>query len=394
MKIKEMRRNNRLEVLALRSRKLTTSLNERFSSNSSSNSFWSKIRKNFKTTNSLEAIIDDNKVIVKDVDAMLDLAANHYENLFAESQAYRPHPYVDSPDVLWHNYDEPIPPITMLELLKVLSRVKKKHSNDAHGISPYMLKFIPSNYLEPLLCIFNDSFTTFSGPSYWKHVKMKLLAKKESVCAVTDTKPISLLDIFLKILERLFFSRFQRVLENRGLLHDSQSGFRSNFRLQSRVLVLIDQIASLMSASAPVATVFVDFKQAFDQLWWTGCLGKLARLGIPRAYVSWIEGWLNHRSGFIEINDKRSRSFSIFKGGPQGSCLTPAIFITYHCNMWSYLQSSLPNFFADDLACVVGGMIGMKYSNICALKIQEKDFLTISTAVILFYVNSLYGHIF
>ncbi|CAF4724669.1 unnamed protein product, partial [Rotaria sp. Silwood1] len=132
-----------------------------------------------------ETLIDNNNVIVKDVDAMLDIAATHYENLFAEPQVYRPHPYVDSPEVHWNNRYEPIPPITMPELLKVVSK---------------------------------------------------------------------------------------RVLENRGLLHDSQSGFRSNFRLQSRVLVLIDQISSLMSASAPVATVFIDFKQAFDQLWWTGCL--------------------------------------------------------------------------------------------------------------------------
>jgi hypothetical protein len=370
-KIKEMRRNNRLELISLRSRKLMNSLKERFSSTASPNSFWSKVRKNFNTTNSLEALIDDNNAVVNDVEAMLDIAANHYENLFIESQVYRPHPYIDSPEIHWDNRYEPIPPITMPELLKALGKVKKKHSTDAHGISSYMLRFIPNNYMIPLLQIFNDSLTTFSGPAYWKHVKMKLLAKKESICSISETRPISLLDIFLKVLESLFLSRFKRVLENRGLLHDSQSGFRSNFRLQSRVLVLIDQISSLMSTSTPVATVFIDFKQAFDQLWWLGCLGKLSRLGIPKAYVSWIESWLKHRSVFIEMKDKKSRFFSVFKGGPQGSCLTPALFITYHSDMWSYLQISLPNFYADDLACVVGGMMGAKYSNQC-LDVDEK----------------------
>jgi hypothetical protein len=370
-RIKEMRKNNRNELASIRSQKLTNALNERFSSSASPNLFWSKIRKNFKPMNSLEAFIDNNNTIVKDIDIMLDLAVTHYKNLFVESEVYRPHPYVDSPEVQWENHDEPIPPITMSELLKVIRKVKKKHSNDAHGISPYMLSFIPHNYMVPMLKIFNDSLTTFSGPSYWKHVKMKLLAKKDAICSVTDTRPISLLDIFLKILEKLFLSRFQCVLKNRGLIHDSQSGFRSNFRLQSRVLVLMDQIASIMSTSAPVATVFIDFKQAFDQLWWAGCIGKLSRIGIPKAYVDWIESWLKHRSGFIEMYDKRSRSFSIGRGGPQGSCLTPALFITYHCDMWTYLQSSLPNFFADDLACVLGGMIGVKYSRQC-LDLEEK----------------------
>ena len=59
--------------------------------------------------------------------------------IFVESQIYRPHPYVDSPEVHWDNHYEPIPPITTSELLKVIGKVKKKHSADAHGISPYML---------------------------------------------------------------------------------------------------------------------------------------------------------------------------------------------------------------------------------------------------------------
>jgi hypothetical protein len=40
-----------------------------------------------------------------------------------------------------------------------------------------------------------------------------------------------------------------------------------------------------MSNSSPMATVFVDFKSAFDQLWFEGYLGKLIRIGIPEALV-------------------------------------------------------------------------------------------------------------
>lgn len=296
---------------------------------------------------------------------MLELAATHYENLFSEPTVYRPHPFVDSPEVQWDNHEDPIPPITMPELIRTISRVKKKHSTDAHGISTYMLQFIPMSYFKSLLEIYNHSLCTYTSLSYWKHVKMKLIAKKDSICLVKDTRPISLLDIFLKIFERLFLVRFQEVLKNRGILNESQSGFRPNFRLQSRVLNLIDQISSLMNTSAPVATVFVDFKQAFDQLWWAGCLGKLTQLGIPKAYVRWIDGWLRDRQGYIEINGIKSRSFKISRGGPQGSCLTPAIFITFHSDMWSHIQNSLPNFFADDLACVVAGQMGIKYSQQC-----------------------------
>jgi hypothetical protein len=288
-KILKMKKENRDELTKLRSNRLDKSIKERFAPPSPSNTFWSKARKNFKSTSSLSAFIDNNDKVIKDNNKMLSLAAEHYEELFRESEVYRPHPYVDGPVVMQDNYEEKIPPITMNELMKVVAKVKKKHSTDAHGISPFMLQFLPNNYFLPILKIFNDSFTKFAGPSHWKQVKMKLLAKKNSICPVNETRPISLLDIFLKILERLFLSRFQKVLINRGILDDSQSGFRSNYRLQTRVLTLIDQISSLMSTSAPAATLFVDFRQAFDQLWWEGCMGKFRNIGIPNDYVTWID---------------------------------------------------------------------------------------------------------
>jgi hypothetical protein len=121
----------------------------------------------------------------------------------------------------------------------------------------------------------------------------------------------------LKINERLFTDRFREILERRGILPDTQSGFRPGFRLQTRVLLFIEQISSYMANSSPVATIFVDFKSAFDQLWFEGCIGKLRRMGIPKSYLKWIESWLIGRRAYIELEGKRSRFFSINRGGPQ-----------------------------------------------------------------------------
>ena len=94
---------------------------------------------------------------------------------------------------------------------------------------------------------------------------------------------------------------------DRNILPGNQSGFRTGYHLQTRVLPLIEQLSSNMANSSPVATVFVDFKSAFDQLWFKGCIGKLSRLGIPHAYVKWIQIWLCERKASFEVQDKRSR---------------------------------------------------------------------------------------
>lgn len=155
------------------------------------------------------------------------------------------------------------------------------------------------------------------------------------------------------------------MLNDRGILLDNQSAFRSGYRLQTRVLLLVEQLSSYMSSCSPVATVFIDFKSAFDQLWFEGCLGKLSRMGIPQSYVNWIRAWLEGRRGRIKIQEQKSKWFSIHRGGPQGSSLTPALFITYHSDMSEFLPNAMSFFFADDVAAVVAGKMVEQFTVQC-----------------------------
>ncbi|CAF4274801.1 unnamed protein product, partial [Adineta steineri] len=161
-----------------------------------------------------------------------------------------------------------------------------------------------------------------------------------------------------------------------GLLPDNQSGFRDGFRLQTRLLLFLEDVYSLMSNSAPVCTIFIDFRSAFDQLWHSGCIGKLFRLGIPRSYILWIDAWLRRRRCYIEIKGHKSRCFNIEKGGPQGSVLTPTLFISYHCDMGQFLSSCTSHFFADDVAAILAGQMGVRFTDQCLdLEKRVKSFL-------------------
>ena len=92
-----------IELAAIRAYKLQESLKERYSSSTSSKTFWSSLRKNFKTSSSLNAFVDENVKRVRDPAMMLGLAATHYEKLFAKTEVYKPHPYDDGPELLWDN---------------------------------------------------------------------------------------------------------------------------------------------------------------------------------------------------------------------------------------------------------------------------------------------------
>ena len=273
---RRLRNLARFELKRFQREQLDKQLKERNVLVEGSSIFWSKTKRHFRmVSSSLKGFFLPNGETIKEPQLMTDRAADYYETLFKEPVVIRPHPYVDTSLVHWDNEMEKIPLVTYPEVLGVLRTRKKKQSLDIHGLSPYILDKIPRNYWHMFVNLYNESFSKDYIMRKFKEVRMVLLAKKNAICTPDQTRPISLLDSFLKVQERLFLTRFLHVLKNRGILPDNQSGFRANHRLQTRVLLLIEQISSYMSNSVPVATVFVDFKSTFDQLWFDGCLGKL-----------------------------------------------------------------------------------------------------------------------
>ena len=67
----------------------------------------------------------------------------------------------------------------------------------------------------------------------------------------------------------------------------------------------------------------------------------------------------------VEMEGKRFRWFEIRRGGPQGSSFTPTLFITYHSDMAEFLPMAMAFFFADDLAAVIAGQVGMRFTDQC-----------------------------
>ena len=371
------RRELRKEINQCIASRLKRNLDTRYSSSLKSVAFWSGTKCLFKPASaSLYAFASPVGEIVRKSNEMVDIAAEHYKQLYSAPTVIRPHSYVDAPPVIWDNDDEPITPVIVHEVLKGVAFRGKKLSCDAHGLSTFIQKFLLPQYWILFTQLFNMSFTTCFFPSSLKNVRIILLAKKESICSVSNTRAISLLDIFLKLIERLFVTRFLNALSRRRILPDTQSDFRSNFRLQTKVLLPIEQISSLMSNSSSVATVFVDYKQVFDQLWFDDCIGKLNSLGIPRAYVNWNYARLRGRRAFIEIDGVKSKWIPIERGGPQRPSLTLAVFITYHSDMDLLIQKCTSFHFADDLAATIVGHIAAKYLDQCLdLERRLKKFL-------------------
>ena len=92
----------------------------------------------------------------------------------------------------------------------------------------------------PLQPLFNHSFPTGLVPDQFKVVRVVPIRKKRSSFFVSNNRPISLLSIFNKVIEKLMYNRIICYLEIFSILHDNQFGFRSKHLTTHALLLLTD----------------------------------------------------------------------------------------------------------------------------------------------------------
>ena len=124
---------------------------------------------------------------------------------------------------------------------------------------------ILKNYISyPLEILFNCSFTTGTVPDHFKMAKVIPVFKKGSPLTVSNYRPISLLSIFNKILERLMYNRLIMYFEKSCTFFDQQFGFRSNHSTVHALILMVDKIQKAIDNKNYSCGVFIDLCKAFD----------------------------------------------------------------------------------------------------------------------------------
>ena len=109
---------------------------------------------------------------------------------------------------------------------KLLSNVNKRKATGCDGISARALK-LAGTTLAPSLCsLFNQSITSATLPKEWKSANITPVHKGGDETNMNNYRPISVLPIVAKILERIVFDQLYDYLQEHSLLTPHQSGFR------------------------------------------------------------------------------------------------------------------------------------------------------------------------
>ena len=94
-----------------------------------------------------------------------------------------------------------------------MQKLDIKKANNIYGIPPKLVKLSSDFIKGPLLLIFNDSFKEGIFPAKLKVGMVHPIHKGQSKIQCSNYRPISILPIFSKIVEKVMHSRLMGYLE-------------------------------------------------------------------------------------------------------------------------------------------------------------------------------------
>lgn len=141
---------------------------------------------------------------------------------------------------------------------------------------------------------------------------------------VENYRPVSILAVVSKILEKTVYNQLENYLVKHNLLYYLQSGFRSKYSTDTCLIHLIDHIKDQTAQGLYTGMIMLDLQKAFDTVDHTILCNKLQIMGIES--IKWFESYLSNRKQKVGINGIESDFLDVKCGVPQGSILGPLLF--------------------------------------------------------------------
>ena len=240
--------------------------------------------------------------------------------------------------------------LTIDEVYNILNSLDTSKATGPDGLPARILKEC-SNELAPSLCrIFNMSLSTGVVPDSWKEANVVPIHKKGNTECVTNYRPISLLCILSKILERCIFDRvYPELIEH---FHNLQHGFIKGRSTTTQMLHYVHVLNEILDHRGQIDVLYLDFSKAFDSVSHSLLIHKLQMFGFNGLLLKWFDSYLSCRKQRVIIDGEQSDWLPVLSGVPQGSILGPMLFLLYINDLPACVSKGSQVFlYADDSKC-------------------------------------------
>jgi hypothetical protein len=193
-----------------------------------------------------------------------------------------------------------------------------------------------------LAAITQASFDLEYFPKRFRSAGVVVLKKPGKTLTQQQTaggwRPISLLSAVGKLIEGVIGSRITDAAESQGLLPEGQTGNRKGRSTELAIRLVTEAVRTAWSEGAVASLLQLDIKGAFDTVNHTRLLDTLRNQGFPMWVVQWARSYLEGRSARLMFDGEASAPIQIRAGVPQGSPLSPILFLLYIASLYEALE--------------------------------------------------------
>lgn len=246
-------------------------------------------------------------------------------------------------------------PFTMRELQLSLAKASENTSVGPDGLPYSFFSNLDELNLSTLLIAFNNLWQDHTFPNEWlQGTIIPILKPGKNRQLINSYRPISLTNCGCKIFERMVNTRLRFFLEENVCLDAFQSGFRGHHSTADNIARLISDVQRNWERRNPTVAVFLDLTSAFNKVHRSTVIHKLHTLGIRGSLAHFLCNFLQPRSFKVRCQATLSDSRQMEHGVPQGSVLSPTLFLIAINDILLTLprthMSIRYSLFADDLA--------------------------------------------
>ena len=228
--------------------------------------------------------------------------------------------------------------------------------------------------------IINLSIKLSTFPEECKIAKLKSILKKGERTDPKNYRPISLLPLVSKIIEKSIHFHIEDFLNKKKLIYMYQSGFRTNHSTDLCLAQLIEFVGTGMYKQMHTGMISVDLREVFDTLDHGVLLEKMKYFGFRASVIKWFESYLSSRKFLVCIDNIFSEAGTLKYCVPQGSILRPLLFLLYVKDLPQSLSDTGSYLYAD-VTCIfyqhedvkkIENVLNKEFSSLCQWFIDNK----------------------
>jgi hypothetical protein len=231
---------------------------------------------------------------------------------------------------------------------EVLNKLDVKKAYGPDGIPPIVYNKCASILTPSITLMLNLSLNSGVIPMEWKMANVVPVHKKGDKANVANYRPISLLPVISKVLERCVHTYLYGIIKNDII--ENQHGFTKRKSTNTQLVEFYDGVYSNADNGIQTDVVYLDLSKAFDSVPHNFLILKLKAFGVNGQLLNWFINYLDNRKQKVILDGHSSDYVNVISGVPQGSILGPLLFNIYINDMSKVITSQNSHLFlyADD----------------------------------------------